>query len=259
MKIFAYFRVLYRAPMALLWTLFIHYFFIRSQQIFKPKKRCVNMLRIWGAGFAWIMGVRIRKVNEKPDVMGDLIISNHMGFVDIPILLASFPAVFVIKVELGRAPFFGKRLYEQEHIFVERDSNASRNNAAKGIMKALKAGSRVIVFPEGQGNPIADRLPYAPGSLAVAKRLRKTVQPVIIDYLPDRRALEWDINRKVLPQVIELFGRWRTHVCIEYLPAVPVGDPEEDAEKYRKLAEDRLREHDADRDGRPSLPPVRID
>jgi 1-acyl-sn-glycerol-3-phosphate acyltransferase len=254
MKIFSYIRVLYRAPMALLWTLFIHYGFIRTQQLFNPKKRCINMLRIWGAGFAWIMGVRIHKINEMPKPMGDLIISNHMGFIDIPVLLASFPAVFVIKVELGRAPFFGKRLYEQQHIFVERESNASRNNAGKAIMKALKAGSRVIVFPEGQGNPIADRLPYSPGSLAVAKRLGKTVQACVIDYLPDRRALEWDINRKVLPQVIELFGRFRTHVGIEYFPAEPVTDPKEDAQRYRNLAESRLRAHDLNRESeRPAL------
>jgi len=252
MKIFSYIRVLYRAPLALLWTLFIHYFFIRTQQIFKPKKRCLKMLSIWGAGFAWIMGVRIHKINRIPEPMGDLVISNHMGFIDIPILLASFPAVFVIKVELGKAPFFGKCLYDQQHIFVERENKASKNRAGKEIMKALKQGARVIVFPEGQGNPVAKRLPYSPGSLAVAQRLGKTVQPVIIDYLPDRSALEWDIHRKVLPQVIELFGRFRTHVSIEYLPATSVTDARADAEKFHDIAEARLREHDAARQtGRP--------
>ena len=249
MKIFRYIRVLYRAPLMLLWTLFVHYFFIRTQQIFKPKKRCLKSLSIWGAGFAWLMGIRIHRVNKPPEPMGDLIISNHMGFVDIPILLASFPAVFVIKVELGRAPFFGKRLYEQQHIFVERESNASRSSAGKELMKALKQDARVIVFPEGQGNPVQKRLPYTPGSLAVAHRLKKTVQPVVIDYLPDRRMLEWDINRKVLPQVFELIGRYRTHVSIEYFPAELITDPKADAERFRAIAESRLKAHDEAREG----------
>lgn len=244
MKFFRYVRVLYRAPAALLWTLFVHYFFIRIPQLFNKNKRYLGALRLWGAGFAWLMGVRIHKKNKLPMPMGDLVISNHMGFLDIPILLASFPAVFVIKVELGRAFFFGKRLHHQGHIFVVREDNASRSSAGKELMRALKTGDRVIVFPEGRGSPGAKRLPFAPGSLAVAERLKKTVQLCIIDYLPDRRMLEWDVNRAIFPQLVDLFGRFRTHVSIEYLPAVPVEDAKQDAEKYRRLCEERLTEHD---------------
>ena len=250
MKIFSYLRVLYRMPLALIWTLLIHYLLIRIPQLFHPHKRCLRALQIWGAGFAWIMGVRIHKVNKRPEPMGDLIISNHMGFLDIPVMLASFPAVFVIKIELGQIPFFGGCLVKQEHIFVERDSDGSRRQAGKGIMKALKDGDRVIVFPEGRGSPGAKRLPFYPGSLAVAKRLKKTVQAAIIDYMPNRRMLEWDVNRKILPQVVELFGRFRTHISIEYLPAEPVKNAKEDAVKYHDIIESRLVAHDAEREMR---------
>jgi 1-acyl-sn-glycerol-3-phosphate acyltransferase len=244
MKIFRYIRVCYRMPTALLWTLFVHYFFIRIPQLFGSRKRRLKALRLWGAGFAWIMGVRVHKKNKLPLPMGDLIISNHMGFLDIPVMLASFPSVFVIKVELGRIPFFGKCLHDQGHIFVVREDSASRSSAGKEIMKVLKAKERVIVFPEGRGNPSAERLPFAPGSLAVAERLQKQVQACIIDYLPDRRLLEWDVNRAIFPQLVDLFGRFRIHMSLEYLPAAPVVDAKEDAEKYRALIESRLKEHD---------------
>ena len=244
MKIFRYIRVAYRMPMALLWTLFVHYFLIRIPQLFSKNKRRTGALRLWGAGFSWIMGVRIHKKSKLPRPMGDLIISNHMGFLDIPILLASFPAVFVIKVELGRIPFFGKRLHEQGHIFVVREDNASRSSAGKALMKVLRSGTRVIVFPEGRGTPGADRLPFAPGSLAVAERLHKTVQPCIIDYLPDRKLLEWDVNRGIFPQLVDLFGRFRIHVSVEYLPAKPVADAKTDAENYRVVIEEKLKDHD---------------
>ncbi len=248
MKIFRYIRVMYRMPTALIWTLFIHYFFIRIPQLLTKKKRFLKALSIWGAGFSWIMGIRIHKKNKMPDPMGDLIISNHMGFLDIPILLASFPAVFVIKVELGRIFFFGQRLHDQGHIFVVREDNASRSSAGKELMKVLKNGDRVIVFPEGRGTPGAQRLPFAPGSLAVAERLGKKVQACIIDYLPDRRLLEWDVNRKIFPQLVDLFGRFRIHVSVEYLEAAPVENAKEDAEKYRQLIESKLIEHDMQRE-----------
>lgn len=244
MKYIRYIRVMYRMPTALFWTLFVHYFLIRIPQLFKKNKRCLGALRLWGAGFSWIMGVRIHKKNRMPLPMGDLVISNHMGFLDIPILLASFPAVFVIKVELGRIFFFGKRLHEQGHIFVVREDNASRSSAGKELMKALRGGDRVIVFPEGRGTPGAERLPFAPGSLAVAERLQKNVQACIIDYLPNRKMLEWDVNRAIFPQLVDLFGRFRIHVSLEYLPAAPVTNAKDDAEKYRNFIEDRLKEHD---------------
>ena len=244
MKFFRYIRIAYRMPAALLWTLAVHYFLIRIPQLFSKRKRRLGALKLWGAGFSWIMGVRIHKKNKRPEPMGDLIISNHMGFLDIPILLASFPAVFVIKVELGRIWFFGKRLHEQKHIFVTREDSGSRSSAGKQLMKVLRDGDRVIVFPEGRGTPGADRLPFAPGSLAVAERLKKRVQPCIIDYLPDRKLLEWDVNRGIFSQLVDLFGRHRIHVSLEYLPAVPVENAKEDAEKYRVIIEERLKLHD---------------
>jgi 1-acyl-sn-glycerol-3-phosphate acyltransferase len=231
-------------PFALLWTLSVHYFLIRIPQLFRKNKRCLKALSLWGKGFAWIMGVRIHKKNKMPLPMGDLIISNHMGFLDIPIMLASFPAVFVIKVELGRIPFFGKCLHDQGHIFVVREDSTSRSSAGKEIMKVLKAGDRIIVFPEGRGNPCAERLPFAPGSLAVAERLEKQVQACIIDYLPDRRLLEWDVSRPIFPQLVDLFGRFRIHVSVEYLPASLVSNAKEDASNYRQIIEDRLKDHD---------------
>ncbi len=239
--------------MALLWTLMVHYLVIRVVQLFKPKAHCLRALSLWGAGFAWIMGVRVHRVNKPIHPMGDLIISNHMGFLDIPVMLASFPAIFVIKVELGQIPFFGKCLHDQQHIFVTRDKKTSRAKAGKEIMKALKKGSRVIVFPEGRGTPGAERLPFSPGSLAVAERLNKTVQAAVIDYLPDRRMLEWDVDRAILPQVVDLFGRFRTHVSIEYLEPRLVNGAQAEAERYRRIIEDKLIEHDRKRE---SLHPV---
>ena len=257
MRLFRYIRVCYRMPLAFLWTLFMHFVIIRPQQLFHPRKRCLKALSIWGAGFAWLMGVRVHKVNKCPSPMGDLIISNHMGFLDIPVMLASFPAVFVIKIELGQIPFFGQCLVKQEHIFVERDKGSSRQAAGKGIMKALMDGDRVIVFPEGRGSPGAKRLPFFPGSLAVAQRLDKTVQACIIDYLPDRRMLEWDVERKILPQVVDLFGRFRTHISIEYLPAEKVDDAKAAAQRYHDIIEARLIEHDEARErGNPAVAAV---
>jgi hypothetical protein len=60
--------------------------------------------------------------------------------------------------------------------------------------------------------------------------------------------LEWDVERKILPQVVELFGRFRTHISIEYLPAEPVTSAKEDADRYHDIIEARLIAHDKERE-----------
>ena len=249
MFIFRLLRVLVRAPVALAWTLASYHFGIRLPQILGFKRRNLKVIGFWGRGLAWIMGVRIRKRNERTGPMGDVIVSNHMGFLDVPVLLRFFPAVFVIKMEMRRVYYFGKALERQGHVFVERGDLRSRQEARGGLMQVLKDCDRIIVFPEGRASPGSKRLPFKPFSFAAAKRMGKTVQACAVDYLPDRRMLEWDVKRSMLPQIVDLLGRRRIDISVEFFPAEEVGDqdPREMAERYHDLIQGRLEEHDRDR------------
>ncbi|MCP4678617.1 MAG: 1-acyl-sn-glycerol-3-phosphate acyltransferase [Deltaproteobacteria bacterium] len=245
-KLFIYIRVLIRAPIALMWTLLIHWFLIRIPQLFH-KRRYTRPIGIWGRGLAFIMGVRIHKLNERSGPMGDIVISNHMGFLDVPVLLAHFPSVFIIKMEMRRVFYFGKALENQGHVFVQRDKLKSRHSARDGLMSVLKDGDRIIVFPEGRASPGAERLPFKPFSFAAAQRRDKLVEPCVIDYLPNRDMLKWDINRPMVPQLIEIIGRRRTDISIEFLPAEKVDDPREMAQRYHDLIQGKLEEYDRKR------------
>ena len=247
MNILNYIRVLFRAPTALVWTLLVHYFGIRIPQLFTPGKRYPRSIGLWGKGLAYIMGVRVHKRNERSGPMGDIIIANHMGFLDIPILLSFFPAVFIIKMEMRRVFYFGRALEKQGHVFVDRKSLKSRHAARDGLIKVLKEGDRIIVFPEGRASPGAERLPFKPFSFAAAKRAGLRVEACVIDYLPNRKMLEWDINRGMIPQLVELLGRRRTHVSIEFFPAEYVEEPREMAERYHGFIQGCLESYDEER------------
>ena len=242
-----------RAIVAMLWTLTIHIFFIRLRQALTPGKRRIiaRPIGVWGRGLAWIRGVRIRRRNERDWPMGDLIVSNHMGFLDIPLLLSFFPAVFVIKIEMRRVFYFGKALELQGHLFVDRDDKKSRQKAGIAVMRLLKGNNRLIVFPEGFASPKAQRPAFQPGSLIAAKRLGKRVELCVIDYLPDRRLLEWDVNGSTFRQLVDLFGRFRTNIGIEFFPSELIeGDPSELTRKYHDIVEKCLNRNDAEREER---------
>ncbi len=250
MSILSLIRVLYRAPMALCWTLTVHWI-ILWRRLLRPstwgKRYGTDLIGRWGAGLAWIMGVRIVKRNERQGPMGDVIIANHMGFLDVPVLLACFPAVFIIKDEMRRVFYFGNALVKHGHVFVQRGSEASRRSAREGVRRVLGDGERLIVFPEGRASPGAERLPFKPFSFFEAQRQDKRIEACIIDYLPDRSMLKWDVNRRMVPQLIELFGRRRTEVSVEFVPSELLEDPAQDAQRYHDLIEGRLRDYDEER------------
>lgn len=242
--------LLLRVPIAFLWTLFVHWFGVRLQQLFKPG-RYLGPIGLWGSGLALIMGVRVRKRNAPPVELGDLIVANHMGFLDVPVILRFFPAVFVIKMEMRRVLYFGRALERQGHVFVDRGHKDSMRRAAEGLRAVLEDGDRIIVFPEGRASPGAERLPFRKGSFVAAQEAGKRVQLCVVDYLPDRRMLEWDVERAMLPQLVDLFGRWRTEISIEFFPPEEVvDDPAVVADRFHDLAQSRLEEYDREREAR---------
>ncbi len=238
---------MFRIPAALLWTTLIHFCWVRVAQIFHPGKRAVDPGHVWGRGLALIMGIRLHKVNECPLPLGDVIISNHMGFLDIPIMLSCFPAVFIIKIEMRRVFFFGKPLEDQGHVLVDRADMTSRRKASADLTKVIDDGDRIIVFPEGRASPGAKRLPFLPFSFAAVKQLDKNIQSCVIDYLPDRKILEWDVDKPMFGQLVDLFGRRRIDASIEFFPAEKVDNPRQMARDYRKRTQERLETHDRER------------
>lgn len=244
-------RVLWRAPAALAWTLGMHWCWCLRRLLF-PRSWGVSygtdIIGLWGRGLAWIMGMRIVQRNERPPTMGDVIISNHMGFLDVPLLLAHFPAVFIIKGEARKAPYFGGALAKHGHVFVERSSVTGRRSARDGVERVLYRDERLIVFPEGRASPGAERLPFKPFTFFEAQRQGKTIEAVVIDYLPDRRQLEWDVKRPMVPQLIELIGRKRTTVSIEFMGHFEPKDPAADAEQWKQRMQERLEANDRERE-----------
>ena len=247
LNILKFFRLIFRGVVILLWTLFVHNFFVDIPRLFTKKRRFPMAVHIWGTGLAWLMGIRIHRINEMPSEPGTVIVSNHLGFIDVPILSSVFVAVYMIKAEVKKAFYFGPALARGGHFFVEREKATSLRQAAKALLNFKKDFCDIIIFPEGKASPDAQRLPFKIGAFATAKKLNKKIQPCVIDYLPDRQLLKWDVNRKMLPQLMDLFGKRKIDVSIEFFPPEYVDDPRESAEKWHDIMEEKLKAYDMER------------
>lgn len=198
LNILKFFRLIIKGVTILLWTLLAHNIFVDTPRLFTKKKRYPMAVHIWGRGLARLMGIKINRINEMPLDPGQIIISNHLGFMDVPILSSVFTAVYMIKAEVKKVFYFGPALARGGHFFVEREKSTSLRQAAKELLMFKNDFCDLIIFPEGKASPDADRLPFKIGAFATAKKLNKKIQPCVIDYLPDRQIHKWDVNRKMV-------------------------------------------------------------
>lgn len=113
-----------------------------------------KVARAWARQLLAIGGVRVTVEgieNIEPD--GSYVfVSNHVSFMDTPVLIASIPVQFrfLAKRGLFQIPFLGNHLHRAGHIPIPRDD-------VRGMLKALTFAADVVqrrricllVFPEG--------------------------------------------------------------------------------------------------------------
>ena len=111
-----------------------------------------------------------------------LLVTNHLGFLDIMTLSALGPMVFVSKAEVERWPLVGDIASCAGTIYIERKrrTDVSRVNAA--LRRRLNAGLLITLFPEGTSSDGSSVLPFQPSLLQPAVDLGVSVTPAHIAY-----------------------------------------------------------------------------
>lgn len=91
-------------------------------------------------------------------------------------------AVFVLKRELLRVPFFGWYLWKAGHIAVDRSAGASAMRAMVSAGKdVIDRGGNIVIYPQGTRVAPGVEAPYHPGVFALYKALNLPVVPVALD------------------------------------------------------------------------------
>jgi len=144
-------------------------------------------------------GLSIKTINMPTDQKPFLLVSNHMGFVDIMMIASRFPALFVTSNEMRETPFLGLLTETAGCIYVERRSRTKIKDEMKGIVEVLKQGFRVTLYPEATSTNGERVLPFKKTLMMAAGLAGVPIQPVVINF------------RKVNG---EPFGfKWRDSLC----------------------------------------------
>ena len=129
-----------------------------------------------------LIGVRVKLIGHMPEAGPTLVVSNHVGWMDIVILSSVAPLSFVAKREVNGWPFFGSLARLQRTVFVRRDRRHATGNSRDEMQERLKAGDTLVLFPEGTSNDGRSIQPFKSSFFGAAELTGVIIQPVTIAY-----------------------------------------------------------------------------
>ncbi len=121
----------------------------------------------------------IEGLEHIPETNG-IVLSKHQSAWETLMLFLIFPrAIYVLKQELLRIPFFGWCLSRYHHIAIDRGNRrAAMRSLLKQGLRRLKEGHWIIIFPEGTRVAPGQKRRYAGSGGILACRAKVPVVPV---------------------------------------------------------------------------------
>lgn len=116
-----------------------------------------------------LVGVRMHCVGAPVEARPLLIVANHSSWLDISVITACAPVIFVAKSEIARWPFFGLLAKLQRSVFVERDRRHKTSEVNATIAQRLADGDPVVLFGEGTAGDGNRVMPFRTALIGAAR------------------------------------------------------------------------------------------
>jgi 1-acyl-sn-glycerol-3-phosphate acyltransferase len=184
-----------------------------------------------------LIGVRIREVGRRSIASPALILSNHVSWLDICVISALAPVVFVAKSEVAGWPVFGWLARLQRTIFIDRQARHRTGAATREIATRLLGGDAVVLFAEGTSSDGMRVLPFRSALVGAIHHAlgggthhsHVTVQPMSLAYtrlsgLPMGRSLRdrvaWYGDVDLIPHLIHVLASGAVDVTVSWGEAI---------------------------------------
>jgi lyso-ornithine lipid O-acyltransferase len=191
-----------------------------------PRGRFERAVRWWLARVPRIAGVRVH-VRGTPLEGPVLAVSNHVSWLDIPVLGGLAPVGFLSKAEVRRWPLVGWLAARTGTRFIERGAHGA-SEVTERIARDLAAGRRMHVFAEGTTTDGSDVRRFHPRLMAAAQVAGCPIQPVAIRYLPapDGRPTPAPYfgGAVLFPHLLRVLAEPRLDVVVCFLEPLAVSD-----------------------------------
>ena len=184
-----------------------------------------------------LIGVRIREVGRRSTASPALILSNHVSWLDICVITALGPVVFVAKSEVAGWPVFGWLARLQRTIFINRQARHQTGAATREIAGRLLGGDAVVLFAEGTSSDGIRVLPFRSSLVgavhhalgAGTQHTHVTVQPMSLAYVSFgglrmgrglRERVAWYGDADLVPHLLSVLASGAVDVTVSWGEAV---------------------------------------
>jgi lyso-ornithine lipid O-acyltransferase len=138
-----------------------------------------------------LLGIRIRVMGERTRQRPLLLVANHSSWLDVPIITAVAPVVFVAKQEVASWPLLGLLARLQRSVFVDRTRRHKTGAVNAEIAQRLADGDPVVLFGEGTSSDGNRVLPFRTALIGAARDALAAatpaggvmIQPLSITYV----------------------------------------------------------------------------
>ena len=185
----------------------------------------------------------LRVIDLKVEVRGVLrevtrpciYVGNHLSYLDIPLLMAHAPVVFVAKEEVSKWPIIGPAGKRAGTVFVKRESSTSRAGAAQAVAEAVLVHKQsVAIFPSGTTS-MTESKPWRTGAFKIAHEHQILVQPFRLRYTPAREVAFID-DDMLAPHLWKMLRRGPLRAVLEFGEPTMIHDPLADSERLWQWA-----------------------
>lgn len=147
-----------------------------------PTRRIARepLTRWWNSRLLKILNIRLRVHGQRLDG-AQLIVCNHISWVDIPVIAASELTRFVSKVEVASWPIAGWLSNAAGSFYIRRGAGGTKQ-LIQALAAHLRGGGSATVFPEGTTTEGDRMLKFQPRLFAAAIDSGCPVQPIALCY-----------------------------------------------------------------------------
>jgi 1-acyl-sn-glycerol-3-phosphate acyltransferase len=196
-----------------------------------PQRVNAVAARWWHRATVWIFGVKIEYAGET-DVYSELLVANHVSWLDIPIIGSRFPVIFLANQDIAGWPVLGYVIRKGGTLFINRGEGAA--GAIEKISNSLACGQSVMLFPEGKTTDGSSTAKFHPRLFQAALDSGSGVRPISIRYL-DKHGARTD-RTEYVGETTFLQSLWRI-ACTDQLQAkVTVFEVLENADNRNEYA-----------------------
>lgn len=172
----------------------------------------------WYERLLMILRVEIEQVGHLPRPPA-LLVSNHVSWLDIPVIGSLTHSNFLSKDDVRRWPVVGWLAAAAGTLFIRRGAGEA-GSVARQIARHLEADGLLTLFPEGTTTDGREVRPFFPRLFSAAIETNAPLVPVALRYHVDG-ALDTAapyVDQSLLSNVWGLACRDRTTVMISFMP-----------------------------------------